>query len=153
MHIVRCRWKLRAANWEIHHPNCSSGSSNSSPVAASVTHPSSSLSQPPPHLLAQQAKFTPAPFVPQRTHRSETLHPRRSSLQSNASIIPSNSPQQQRPPLSRSSNLKANSDLLRLRVGPWGNITGPQLVSTSSRMRTIPIDDIRRDLMASGKWN
>ncbi|KAH6577777.1 hypothetical protein BASA62_000758 [Batrachochytrium salamandrivorans] len=148
------------------------------------------FSQPPPHLLAQQAKFTPAPFVPQRTHRSETLHPRRSSLQSNASIIPSNSPQQQRPPTVKEQQSQSKQRLAALgvfdlepkarremipnpnelskfnltsfetphhvraqRVGHVGNITGPQLVSTSSRMRTIPIDDIRRDLMASGKWN
>ncbi|KAI8926100.1 hypothetical protein BC831DRAFT_458038, partial [Entophlyctis helioformis] len=38
------------------------------------------------------------------------------------------------------------------KVGFVSNITGPQLLSTSSRMRTIPIDVIRRDLIASGRW-
>ncbi|KAJ8327094.1 hypothetical protein O5D80_004512 [Batrachochytrium dendrobatidis] len=202
------------SNWKQIHPNTVTNHLTKRQSLLVLHIPSPPSVPPPDHLLSQQQqrertqqqnRFNPAPFVPQRTHRTSQLSSLSNTPSNNsqpqASLFPHQKitkqqnqnaakPSQQRPPTTQDLQAQSAQRLASLgifdlepkarrdvmpnpsdyskldltsfetpnhvraqRVAHVGNITGPQLVSTSSRMRTIPIESIRRDLMASGKWD
>ncbi|KAJ3092105.1 hypothetical protein HK102_010671 [Quaeritorhiza haematococci] len=137
------------------HLQPTGSSSPISPTSTPPTPPPKEQEPPSPQLSIKSAA------EPQRGISSEELKARRrATLLPLGALDPEGPAPSPRPPLAGRvygdpTNLKSFVTPEHLRYDRWkapvNIITGPQLTSTSSKMKTIPIADLLKDLEAKGK--